>query len=185
MANHTDFQPLLHGDLIHLTPRAPPIHGDSGALKDYQYFQLELDFPDITTRGGALSDKDEESLNISLKFLLHSPLVGKLMGMGGSAIQQIRAANSCDLCVSPWGSFHPAAVTSQGRTVQCFAKTPGSLSSSLIAVLDTVFADSRRSAHLQFVLTQVIATLAPSTPFGDPTVIWSYLVYQTTRLPFP
>jgi hypothetical protein len=34
-------------------------------------------------------------------------------------MQQIRAANSCDLCVSPWGSFHPAAVTTQGRTVQC------------------------------------------------------------------
>ena len=84
------------------------------------------------------------------------------MGIGGSAIQQIRAANSCDLCVSPWGSFHPAAITCQGRTVQCFAKTPGSLSSSLTAVLDTIFADSRRSAHLQFVLTQVIATLAPA-----------------------
>jgi hypothetical protein len=161
VVNHEDFQPLLHGDLIHLTPRAPPIHGDPAVLHDYQYFRFELDFPEIITRGsGASSDKDEESPDISLKFLLHSPLVGKLMGTGGSTIRQIRDANNCDLVVSPWGSFHPASVASQGRTVQCIAKTPGSLSNSLADVLDTIFAENRHSAHLQFVLPKEVITTA-------------------------
>ena len=100
----------------------------------------------------------EESPDLSLKFLLHSPLVGKLMGTGGSTIQQIREANNCDLFVSPWGSFHPAAVSSQGRTVQCFAKTLGSLSNSIVAVLNTIFAKNSQLAHIQFVLPKEVAT---------------------------
>jgi hypothetical protein len=40
VANHEHFQPLFHGDLIHLTPRAPPIEGGPRVLSDYQYFRL-------------------------------------------------------------------------------------------------------------------------------------------------
>ena len=132
-------------------------------MHDYQFFRFELDFPEIQPQAGVtLLDKDEKSPVFSLKFLLLSPLVGKLMGTGGATIRQISAANNCDLSVSQWGSFHPAALSSQGRTVQCVAKTPGSLSNSLVAVLEIIFAENSKSAHLQFVLPQdVTATLGP------------------------
>ena len=164
VANHADFQPLSHGDLIHLTPCAPPIGGDPSILHNYQYFRFELDFPDINPQGGvAILGRDVESQDPSLKFLLHSPLVGKLMGPGGSTIQQIRDANNCDVSVSPWGSFHPAAVSSQGRTVECVAKTLGSLSSSIMAVLITIFAENRQLAHLHFILPkEVIHSIGPA-----------------------
>ena len=163
--NYYDFQPLMHGDLIHLTPRAPPIQGDPSVLYDYHCFRFELDFPAIIPRADALvqSDRDRESPDISFKFLLSSPMVGKLMGTGGSTIRQIRDANNCELCVSPWGSFHPRAVASHGRTVQCFAKTQGALIHSLMAVLETIFAEDRKSAHLQLVLpTELTSSISPA-----------------------
>jgi hypothetical protein len=65
MASHFDFQPPSHGDLVHLTPRAPPIEGDPGVLQDYQYFRLKLDFPEIKTQAGvSLLDRDEGSYSL-------------------------------------------------------------------------------------------------------------------------
>jgi hypothetical protein len=116
---------------------------------------IKLDFSELKPQAASevpLLDRDKEAPNISLKFLHLSPSMEKLMGTGGSTIQKISAADNCEPFVSPWGSFHPAAVSSQGSTVECFAKTRESLSNSLVAVLETMFAENRKSAYLQFVL---------------------------------
>jgi hypothetical protein len=134
-------------------------------LNDYQFFRLELDFPEITPRRSAVTrlDMEEQSVDITLKFLLPSPLVGKLMGNRGSNIRQICEANDCELFVSPWGSFHPAAVSNQARTAQCSAKTLGSLSNSLMAVLESIYEGNSSSARLHFVLPKdVTTTLGPA-----------------------
>jgi hypothetical protein len=154
LVSHDTFLPLAHGDLIHLTPRAPPIVGDPGTLFEYDYFKLELDFPETKVKPGnenSVNIREEYAVISSLKFLLPSAMVGMLMGTGGETIRAIRTEHECDIQVSPWGSFHPAAAHSQGRTVQCFAETRGALCCSIIAILELI-ADDRGAAKFKLIL---------------------------------
>ena len=68
--------------------------------------------------------------------------MGRLLGMGGSTIRQIKRDYHCELETSPWGSFHPSApVHYHGRTVQCTATARGSLGKCLTTVLEQIFGD--------------------------------------------
>jgi hypothetical protein len=40
VVRHNSFALLSHGDVIHLTPVAQPVHGDTGALQEHQYIRL-------------------------------------------------------------------------------------------------------------------------------------------------
>ena len=115
---------LSHRDVIHLTPLASPIQGDPSTLLDYKYFRLELDFPEAQTQASGpevqdLADAGHARPN-SLRILVPSSKMGRLIGTGGSTIRQLKQDCQCDLETFPWGSFHPCAPSHyHGRTVQC------------------------------------------------------------------
>ena len=119
---------------------------------------------------------EEYAVICSLKFLLPSAMVGTLMGKGGETIRAIRAENECDIQVSPWGSFHPAAAHSQGRTVQCFAESRGALCSSIIAILELIFADDRGAAKFKLILPTKSTSARRSSPCGTPIVVRSHSI---------
>jgi hypothetical protein len=160
--DHISFQALSHGDLIHLTPRAPALEGDPSLLVDYQYFRLELVFPEAQApRQHSVTLSTRPDTICSLKFLLPSPMVGALMGRGGTTVRNICVAYDCNIEVSPWGSFHPAATLAQCRTVQCFANNTKSLCQSMSQVIDTVFANDHEATYLKLILpTASISELA-------------------------
>ena len=61
LVTHNAFELISHGDVIHLSPLAPPVQGDSIALLEYKNFRLELDFPEAQTQasGPAVADLAE------------------------------------------------------------------------------------------------------------------------------
>lgn len=153
VVTHDSFMPLSHGDIIHLSPLAPPIQEDHGILQDYQSFRLELDFLEARPPVRADSDVDDISHSHSLKMLVPSSKIGRLMGMGGSIIRKLKQDFECELETSPWGSFHPCAPSHyQGRTVQCSAKTCCRLSQCCAAVLQAIFAEDQGTHLLRIAL---------------------------------
>ena len=79
------------------------------------------------------------------------------MGKDGETIRRLRRICDCDIQVSPWGSFHPAATNSQGRIVQCSAATRGSLCNTLTKILETLFTHDGGLAHLKFIFPMGLA----------------------------
>jgi hypothetical protein len=147
------FALLSHGDVIHLPSLAPPIQGDPGVLQEYQNFRPELDFLEAQPTASAHSAVVGDSHSSSLKMIVPSSKIGRLMGVGGSIISKLKHNYQCELETLPWGSFHPCAPCHyQGRTVQCSAKARGLLSQCLVAVLQELFAEDRGTLLLRIAL---------------------------------
>jgi hypothetical protein len=93
VVTHDSFALLSHGDVIHLSPLAPPIQGDPGLLQEYQNFRLELDFLEAQPTASTDSAEVGDSHSSSLKMLVPSSKIGHLKGVGGSIIHKLKHEN--------------------------------------------------------------------------------------------